>query len=85
VVVIGPAHYVAIRGIALPTIDAFETPLGRVPVDRDAVSEIADLPFVLPSDAAHAPARKSDENGLAVFDLIRRHRALASAVHPGFP
>ena len=55
VVVIGPAHYVAIRGIALPTVDAFETPLGRVPVDRDAVSEIADLPFVLPSDAAHAP------------------------------
>jgi AmmeMemoRadiSam system protein B len=29
VVVIGPAHYVAIRGIALPTVDAFETPLGR--------------------------------------------------------
>jgi AmmeMemoRadiSam system protein B len=54
VVVIGPAHYVAIRGIALPTVDAFETPLGRVPVDCDAVSEIADLPFVLPSDAAHA-------------------------------
>jgi AmmeMemoRadiSam system protein B len=55
VVVIGPAHYVAIRGIAPPTVDAFETPLGRVPVDRDAVSEIADLPFVLRSDAAHAP------------------------------
>ena len=54
-VVIGPAHYVAIRGIALPTVDAFETPLGRVPVDRDAISKIADLPFVLPSDAAHAP------------------------------
>src|SRR5438046_2771596 len=55
VVVIGPAHYVPIRGIALPTVDAFETPLGRLPVDRDAVSEIADLPFVLPNDAAHAP------------------------------
>src|SRR4029077_16671864 len=35
VVLIGPAHYVPIRGIALPTVDAFETPLGRVSVDRD--------------------------------------------------
>jgi MEMO1 family protein len=55
VVLIGPAHYVAVRGIAVPTADAFETPLGRVPVDRDAVSAIADLPFVVEADAAHAP------------------------------
>ena len=52
---IGPAHYVAIRGIALPTVDAFETPLGRVPVDRAALKDIADLPFVYRNDAAHAP------------------------------
>src|SRR5262245_50091613 len=31
IVLIGPAHYAAIRGVALPTVDAFETPLGRVP------------------------------------------------------
>jgi MEMO1 family protein len=55
VVLIGPAHYVAVRGIAVPTADAFETPLGRVPIDRDAVSAIADLPFVVEADAAHAP------------------------------
>jgi len=55
VVLIGPAHYVAVRGIAVPTADAFETPLGRVPVDRAAVSAIADLPFVVEADAAHAP------------------------------
>jgi MEMO1 family protein len=54
-VLIGPAHYVAVRGIAVPTADAFETPLGRVPIDRDAVSAIADLPFVVEADAAHAP------------------------------
>src|SRR6516164_11557590 len=35
VVLIGLAHYIAIRGIALPTVYAFETPLGRVPVDYD--------------------------------------------------
>ena len=55
VVLIGPAHYVAVRGIAAPTVDAFETPLGCVPVDRDAVSAIADLPFVVQADAPHAP------------------------------
>jgi len=55
VVLIGPAHYIAIRGIALPTVDAFETPLGRVPVDYDALKKIAGLPFVSRSDAAHAP------------------------------
>jgi MEMO1 family protein len=55
VVLIGPAHYVAVRGIAVPTADAFETPLGCVPIDRDALSAIADLPFVVEADAAHAP------------------------------
>jgi AmmeMemoRadiSam system protein B len=55
VVVIGPAHYVAVRGIAIPTWDAFETPLGQVPVDRTALAAIEDLPFVITSDAAHAP------------------------------
>jgi AmmeMemoRadiSam system protein B len=55
VVVIGPAHYVALRGIAVPTVDAFETPLGPLSVDQNALAAIADLPFVLANDAAHAP------------------------------
>jgi MEMO1 family protein len=55
IVLIGPAHYVAIGGIALPTVDVFETPLGRVPVDRAGLTEIASLPFVSRNDAAHAP------------------------------
>src|SRR5262252_1538577 len=37
VVLIGPAHYVRVRGIAAPTVDAFETPLGRVAVDANAL------------------------------------------------
>ena len=55
VVVIGPAHYVPVRGIAVPTADAFETPVGRVPVDRGAIATLADLPFVVAADAPHAP------------------------------
>src|SRR2546428_5005647 len=56
VVLIGPAHFVAVRGIAAPTADAFETPLGCVPVDRHPLSAIADLPFVIATDAPPAPA-----------------------------
>jgi AmmeMemoRadiSam system protein B len=55
VAVIGPAHYVPVRGIAVPTADAFDTPLGRVPVDRDALAAIADLGHVAADDRAHAP------------------------------
>jgi MEMO1 family protein len=55
VVLIGPAHYVALRGIAVPTVDAFETPLGRVSVDRSTLALIAGLPFVVEADAPHAP------------------------------
>jgi AmmeMemoRadiSam system protein B len=55
IVLIGPAHYVAIRGVAFPAIDAFETPLGHVPVDHDGFNEIKDLPFVSRNEEAHAP------------------------------
>jgi hypothetical protein len=55
VVLIGPAHYVHVRGIAVPTVDAFETPLGRVPVDVKALSTIADLRCVVRTDAPHVP------------------------------
>src|SRR5262249_57829696 len=35
------------------TVDAFATPLGRIPVDRQALAAIADL--VVEADAPHAP------------------------------
>jgi MEMO1 family protein len=55
VVLIGPAHYLHVHGIAAPTVDAFETPLGRVAIDLEALRKIADLPFVIRADAPHAP------------------------------
>ena len=54
-VVIGPAHFVYLRGIAAPATSAFRTPLGDVPVDTAAVAEIADLPQVVIDDQPHAP------------------------------
>jgi AmmeMemoRadiSam system protein B/AmmeMemoRadiSam system protein A len=54
VVLLGPVHRVPVRGLALPGVDAFETPLGRVPVDADAMKALSGLPQVTTSRAAHA-------------------------------
>jgi AmmeMemoRadiSam system protein B len=76
VVVIGPAHYVALRGIAVPTVAAFETPLGPVPVDQNALAAIAGLPWVVAHDAAHAPEHALEvelpflQTALGNFELV---------------
>jgi AmmeMemoRadiSam system protein B/AmmeMemoRadiSam system protein A len=54
VVLIGPSHFVAGRGLALPESDAFETPLGRIALDAAGIAALADLKQVVRSAAAHA-------------------------------
>lgn len=55
VVVLGPAHRVPVRGLALPGADAFATPLGEVRVDAEAAAAVARLPQVSTFPEAHAP------------------------------
>ncbi len=54
VVLLGPCHRVAVRGLALPEAEAFETPLGRVEIDAAAIKELAGLPQVAVNAATHA-------------------------------
>jgi AmmeMemoRadiSam system protein B/AmmeMemoRadiSam system protein A len=54
VVLLGPSHRVAFEGMALSSAAAFRTPLGDVPIDRDACALIAGLPGVQTLDIAHA-------------------------------
>ncbi|MFT3850457.1 MAG: AmmeMemoRadiSam system protein B [Propionivibrio sp.] len=54
VVLLGPTHRVAIKGLAIPTCATFTTPLGDVTVDHESVTRIADLPQIVASDEAHA-------------------------------
>ena len=54
VVLLGPTHRVAVRGLAAPSAQAFATPLGQVRVDGDAIASVRDLPQVVVNDAAHA-------------------------------
>ena len=53
VILLGPTHRVAVRGLALPDTDTFDTPLGRIPLDTDAMRTIAGLPQVTISGEAH--------------------------------
>ena len=53
VVLIGPCHRVPLSGLAVPTVGAFETPLGNVLLDGDAIEQLLQLPQVQISDPAH--------------------------------
>lgn len=61
VILLGPAHRVPVRGLAASSASAFATPLGDVPLDRDAIRRLLDLTQVRFFDEAHAP-----EHGLEV-------------------
>lgn len=54
VVLLGPTHRVAVRGLALPGVDAFDTPLGRVLIDKEAAQSITRLAQVSVNASAHA-------------------------------
>ena len=53
VVLLGPAHRVYLDGMAVPSVDMFTTPLGEVPLDREVIAQIADMPGVSVSDLSH--------------------------------
>jgi hypothetical protein len=54
VVLLGPTHRVAVRGMALPGCGAFATPLGTVEIDSDAVQALRGMTQVVVSPQAHA-------------------------------
>lgn len=53
VVLLGPSHRVPLRGLATTSAAAFETPIGVIPIDRDARDEALRLSQVIVSDEAH--------------------------------
>ncbi|MFZ2624079.1 MAG: AmmeMemoRadiSam system protein B [Propionibacterium sp.] len=61
VVVLGPTHRVAVRGIALPGCEAFGTPLGPLALDAGLVDAVSTLPGVSTRPDVHA-----DEHSLEV-------------------
>ena len=54
VILLGPAHRVYVRGLALSSATHFATPLGKIGIDQKAVDLISKLPQISISDEAHA-------------------------------
>jgi MEMO1 family protein len=54
VVLAGPAHRVHVAGAAIPSATRFDSPLGAVALDGEALAALRELPFVEVSDRAHA-------------------------------
>lgn len=61
VLLLGPSHRVAVRGIALSTAQQFLTPLGSISLAQNALQPLSDQPWVEPNDRAHR-----DEHSLEV-------------------
>ena len=68
VVLLGPCHRVPLRGLAVSSADAFETPLGAVPVDKEAIAEVLTLAQVKVFNPTHA-----DEHSLEVHLPFLQH------------
>jgi AmmeMemoRadiSam system protein B len=69
VLLIGPAHYVLVRGIVASSAPRFATPLGEIPVDLASVASLADADLISIDDRAHAPEH-SLEVGLPFLQLV---------------
>lgn len=54
VILLGPAHRVAVRGLALSSAARFKTPLGVIEIDTDITETLKSLPQVKVNDVSHA-------------------------------
>ncbi|MEU7865732.1 AmmeMemoRadiSam system protein B [Dactylosporangium sp. NPDC049140] len=55
VVLVGPAHRVALRGAAVPTDSEWSTPMGTVTLDTQGAGELVAAGLAVADDAPHAP------------------------------
>lgn len=54
VILLGPSHRIGFQGLASTSADYYRTPLGDIPIDRNALRQLQDLPQVRELDQAHA-------------------------------
>lgn len=53
VILLGPSHRIGFNGLAVSSADTFITPLGAIPLDTEAIKQLAKLDFVQYLDQAH--------------------------------
>ena len=73
VIILAPSHFVRYRGAATLDVEAFATPLGDIPVDRDGLRAIAGAPLI-----RDEPLAFRDEHSLEI-QLPLLQRALPDA------
>jgi hypothetical protein len=80
VVLLGPTHRVAVRGLALPDADGFATPLGTVEIDAQAAAELKLLAHVTVSAPAHALEHSLEVHLPFLQKVLARFRLVPLAV-----
>jgi hypothetical protein len=80
IVILGPAHRVEVRGLALPGADAFGTPLGEIAVDTEAAEALSRLPQVSTFPEAHGPEHSLEVELPFLQVLFPRARVLPVVV-----
>ncbi len=84
VVILGPAHRYPVRGLALPDAESFETPLGTLDVDPEAVKALSGLEQVKVSGEAHAEEHSLEVQLPFLQRLLRGFRIVPLVVgHAG--
>lgn len=53
VILLGPSHRDVLDELVMPSVDSFETPLGKVPLDKTAVDWLRRQPGVITDDQIH--------------------------------
>ena len=71
VVLLGPSHRVPLRGLALPSVAAFATPLGAIPIDEAGRRRLRELGLAGIADGPHA-AEHSLEVQLPFLQCVLR-------------
>lgn len=85
VVLLGPAHYAFVRGLALPEAELFRTPLGEVPLDLKGMRHLESMPQVVRSADAHHKEHSLEvqlpflQHVLGTFELLPLAVGAASA------
>ncbi|MBD3344543.1 MAG: AmmeMemoRadiSam system protein B [Chitinivibrionales bacterium] len=54
VILLGPSHRVMVQGVSIPDVDYYETPLGKIPLDKNIISELRKHPMVGSNTRAHS-------------------------------
>jgi AmmeMemoRadiSam system protein B len=80
VILIGPSHHVRFEGIAVSPSSAFETPLGRTPIDETSRHRVLAFPFVHALDAAHQWEHSLEVQLPFLQVVLRRFSVLPLAV-----